>query len=137
MQQSINDTWDAPPTEALKPLAPRVPKFTHGALLRAVLDTLNQHYAVAWAGQFNSGTFIMDGHQGKKRAIRCNVMPNGFACPDILGQMSDGRFLAVEVKVGRDTFRPGQAEFLNFVQKSGGVSILARSIKDVTFALEA
>jgi hypothetical protein len=58
-------------------------------------------------------------------------------CADILGQMADGRFLAIEVKAARGQATEAQVAFLLQVRRAGGVAILARSIEDVQAGLEA
>ncbi len=51
---------------------------------------------------------------------------------DILGCLPDGRFLAIEVKNGKDG-KPteDQLEFLKQVMKRGGIGFIARSLDDV------
>lgn len=48
-----------------------------------------------------------------------------------------GRFVAVEVKVGRDRLRPAQKTFAEAVARNNGVVILARSVEDVAVNLFA
>lgn len=48
-----------------------------------------------------------------------------------------GRFVAIEVKVGRDRLRPAQKAFAEAVVRSGGIVILARSLEDVAVNLLA
>jgi hypothetical protein len=50
---------------------------------------------------------------------------------DLIGWTKDGRFLAVEVKSDTGRVTTEQANFLLAVRKSGGVGILARSLKDI------
>jgi hypothetical protein len=53
-------------------------------------------------------------------------------CADILGQLRDGRFLAVECKApNRGSATAEQAEFLRLVASNGGVAILARCVADI------
>lgn len=48
-----------------------------------------------------------------------------------------GRFVAIEVKVGRDRLRPEQKAFAEIVARNGGVVILASSLEDVAVNLVA
>lgn len=52
---------------------------------------------------------------------------------DIIGILWDGRFLAIEVKTPqrRKNVSPAQEEFLNGVNKAGGVGFVATDINDV------
>lgn len=56
---------------------------------------------------------------------------------DILGLTPEGRFLAIEVKTatGRQTFE--QKQFEDAVKANNGIYILARSIDDVRWLVEA
>ena len=56
-------------------------------------------------------------------------------CPDVLGQLKDGRFLAVEVKAQAGRLRPEQALFLERIRCAGGVAFVARDLRDVLRAL--
>jgi len=47
-----------------------------------------------------------------------------------------GRFVGVEVKVGRDRQHPEQAKFERAIVNAGGVYILARSVDDVASRLK-
>lgn len=52
-------------------------------------------------------------------------------CPDVLGQMKDGRLLGVEVKAPDGRLRPEQALFLERIRAAGGVGFVARDCRDV------
>lgn len=70
---------------------PLVQKYAkpEAAALKEVLMALTAHSAVAWCERMNCGAakigsrFVRFGWKG---------------CPDVLGQLKDGRFLGVEVK---------------------------------------
>jgi len=87
------------------------------AALLEVLKALRAHSMVAWANRANSGAakvgnrFIRFGWPG---------------CPDVLGQMKDGRFLGVEVKAAKGKLRPEQSEFLTLIATAGAVAFVAR-----------
>ena len=64
----------------------------------AIQDTVLRYLAlerrVAWAHRFNTGAQVVDSPGKRRRFIRY-AFPG---CADILGQLTDGRLLAVEVK---------------------------------------
>jgi VRR-NUC domain len=79
----------------------------------------------------NTGAVKIPVPGGRDRFLRF-----GFpGCPDIIGQLIDGRLLAVEVKspTGRPTTE--QTAFLKRVADNGGVAVLAKSVDDVVAAL--
>ncbi len=90
--------------------------------LKEVLQALGAHPAVAWCERMNSGAarignrFVRFGWPG---------------CPDVLGQMKDGRLLGVEVKADKGRLRPEQAVFLERIRRAGGVAFMARDCRDV------
>jgi hypothetical protein len=110
---------------------------THGEALDAVLRFLRQDRRVAWAEHFNTGAHVVtskrkDGSTSK-RFIRY-AFPG---CSDILGQLIDGTFLAVEIKVKTDTLSDEQTAFLITVNKNGGLGFVANGIEDAQAALNA
>lgn len=106
---------------------PRRNDRPEAAALLEVLKALRAHPLVAWANRVNSGAakvgnrFIRFGWPG---------------CPDVLGQLRDGRFLGVEVKAPKGTLRPEQAEFLRLIAAAGGVAFVARDCRDVLRQLD-
>jgi hypothetical protein len=98
------------------------------AALLEVLKALRAHPLVAWAERQNSGAakvgsrFIRFGWPG---------------CADVLGQLCDGRFLAVEVKSPTGRLRPEQAVFLERINQAGGVGFMARDCRDVMRELQS
>lgn len=50
---------------------------------------------------------------------------------DILGVWADGRFLAIECKVGRNKLSDNQQAFLDNVEKAGGLALVVRDVKDL------
>ncbi len=97
------------------------------AALAEVLKALNAHPAVAWCERMNSGAakvgnrFIRFGWPG---------------CPDVLGQLRDGRLLGVEVKSRTGRPSPEQSLFLERIRAAGGVAFVARDCRDVNRELE-
>ena len=111
----------------LKPLVP-----SEHQVQTACLQYLAVCPQVAWAERMNSGAVKIPVPGGKDRFIRY-----GFpGCADIIGQLKDGRFLAIEVKspIGRVTDQ--QQKFLNRVADNKGVSLIARSVDDVMAVFE-
>ena len=90
--------------------------------LKEVMQALGAHPAVAWCERMNSGAarignrFVRFGWKG---------------CPDVLGQLKDGRLLGVEVKAAKGKLRPEQAVFLERRRTAGGVAFVARDCRDV------
>jgi hypothetical protein len=87
------------------------------AALKEVLLALSAHPAVSWCERMNSGAakignrFVRFGWPG---------------CPDVIGQLRDGRLLGVEVKAPKGKLRPEQTIFLERIRQSGGVAYMAR-----------
>lgn len=97
------------------------------AALAEVMQTLRCHPLVAWCERMNSGAakigdrFVRFGWKG---------------CPDVLGQLKDGRLLGVEVKAKDGRLRPEQSLFLERIRQAGGVGFMARDCRDVLRELE-
>ena len=98
------------------------PKPLEAAVLKAVIKALALHPRVAWAHRMNVGAF-RDGD----RYVRVGFV----GCSDIIGQTTDGRFLAVEVKRPGGKTTDAQMEFLGRVQRAGGIAFVAWSVDDV------
>jgi hypothetical protein len=97
------------------------------AALVEVLQALKAHPAVAWCERMNSGA----------ARIGTRFVRFGFkGCPDVLGQLHDGRLLGVEVKGPTGKLRPEQSVFLERVRGAGGVAFMARDCRDVLRELE-
>ena len=97
------------------------------AALLEVLKALSAHPAVAWCERMNSGAakignrFVRFGWKG---------------CPDIIGQLRDGRLVGVEVKAPKGKLRPEQTIFLERIRRAGGVAFMARDCRDVIRELD-
>jgi hypothetical protein len=94
--------------------------------LKEVIRALRSHSSVAWVQRQNTGAAKVGG-----RFVRFGWK----GCADILGQLRDGRFLAVEVKAPKGKLRSEQILFLEQVRAAGGVAFVARDCRDVFAAL--
>ena len=112
----------------LEQQTPRKNDRPEAAALVEVLKALNTHAAVAWCERMNSGAARMGG-----RFVRFGFK----GCPDVLGQLRDGRLLGVEVKAQAGRLRPEQAVFLERIRGAGGVAFVARDLRDVLRELGA
>ena len=123
-------TCPAPDTDLLgdEIQKPRTNSRPEAAALLEVLKALRAHPAVAWAERMNSGAAKVGG-----RFIRFGWP----GCPDVLGQMKDGRLLGVEVKSQTGRLRPEQAVFLERIRAAAGVAFVARDCRDVLRELQA
>ncbi|MEF8701533.1 MAG: VRR-NUC domain-containing protein [Candidatus Accumulibacter sp. UW20] len=110
------------------PPAPRVNDRLEAAALAEVLKTLKHHPLVAWAERQNSGVARMGG-----RFVRFGWP----GCSDVIGQLKDGRLLAVEVKAPKGKATEEQSQFLDMVRRFDGVAFLARDCRDVLRELAA
>ncbi len=112
----------------LEQQTPRKNDRREAAALVEVLKALNTHAAVAWCERMNSGA----------ARIGARFVRFGFkGCPDVLGQLKDGRMLGVEVKTKSGQLRPDQAVFLERIRGAGGVAFVARDLRDVLRELGA
>lgn len=93
-------------------LPPRHNDRPEAAALAEVLQALRHHPLVAWAERQNSGVARMGG----RRFVRFGWR----GCSDLLGQLKDGRLLAVECKAPRGRLQAEQQEFLALVSTVHG-----------------
>lgn len=111
-----------------------IPGATETEVQAAILKMLRLHPRVAWVERINVGAGkLMNDDGSAGRFVRFAFK----GCSDIVGQLRDGRFLAVEVKRHGGSLRPEQAEFLSNVNKHGGVAFVARKPDDVSVHLAA
>ena len=106
----------------LEQQTPRTNRRPEAAALVEVLKALRTHPAVAWCERMNTGAAKVEG-----RFIRFGFK----GCPDVLGQLKDGRLLGVEVKAQAGRLRPEQALFLERIRCAGGVAFVACDLRDV------
>jgi hypothetical protein len=103
--------------------AKKMPSSNTNKLTKAILNWLNASGFKAWR---NNTTGIWD---AKKHVWRKHHGELGVS--DILGmQKKTARFIAVEVKFGKDKLSPDQIRFLNDIKRGGGIAIEAKSFDD-------
>ena len=86
-------------------------------LTAAVIETLTLHGYTVWRN--NAGR------------SRNNVRLSPAGTPDVIGYDSEGRFVGVEIKVGRDKPRESQIEWMARAQQAGCRVCVVRSIAEV------
>ncbi len=95
------------------------PGASESQVLSAVLALLRRHPAVAWVERMQVGAYETD-----ERYIRYGFV----GLSDVIGQMKDGRLLAVEVKREHGgVVSAAQQAFIDRVRAHGGVSGIVRS----------
>jgi len=96
-------------------------------VVNVTLEYLAYHPKVAWAKRMNTGALKV-----QARFIRFGFV----GCADIIGQLKDGRFLAIECKSSEGRITVAQQQFLELVKRSNGVACVARRLEDVILMLE-
>lgn len=90
-------------------------------VLEAVMRYVRVNPRVAWARRINTGAARLKGFH-----VRF-----GFeGCSDIIGQLKDGRFLALECKAEKGYVTKEQQEFIDRVNRHGGLAGVVRSIDE-------
>ena len=85
----------------------------------AILAFLTHHGFKVWR-QNTTGIYDPQTGRWRKNHQGCNGVS------DIIGfRKSDGVFIGVEVKAGRDTLRDDQKQFLNELKQAGGMAFVA------------
>lgn len=98
----------------------------------AILAYLRVHPRVVWAARMNTGMAEYRAPDGRTRRVRFAFT----GCPDILGQMRDGRLLALEVKRPSGRITEDQLAFLGRAARHNALAFIARSVDDVRLALD-
>lgn len=98
--------------------------MTHGALVNDILLAVSP-IGMAWAN--NTGAL----KDANGRLVRYGLSGSS----DIIAIIR-GRFVGIEVKVGRDAHRHNQKNFAAAVRRNGGIYVLARSVDDVLNTLK-
>ena len=107
---------------AVPQAAGQYPKPPERDVLAAIVEFLPYAKIVAWWARMNTGAVKVD-----DRFVRFGFK----GCSDIIGQLRDGRFLAIEVKKIGAGPTEDQVEFLAKVQRANGVAFVAHSLDDV------
>lgn len=97
---------------------------TETNIVHAILDWLHWNKFMVWRN--NAGAHFVT-KKGKEYMIR--MSPKGV--PDIIGLSKQGNFIGIEVKKKGNKPTVEQAQFLSYVNDSGGIGLLAYSIDDV------
>jgi hypothetical protein len=98
----------------------------HSEVVRAVEQSLLALGVPAWKANTGAAVY-QDPLRRRKRFTRYGMR----GCPDVLAIMPpDGRFLGVEVKMGRDPVRDDQRRFIDAVRRAGGEVIVYRVKRD-------
>lgn len=95
-------------------------------IVKSILQYLHTVGVFAWR---NNTTGVYD---PTRKIFRKKVVKRGVS--DILG-LHGGKFLAIEVKTKTGKLSPEQEQFIDDVNKRGGLAFVARSIDDVALAL--
>ncbi len=116
-----------------KPFRLKSVKATEAQIQDAILRYLAVERRVLWAARMNSGKGKLLRPDGTQTWISF-----GFTgCPDIMGQLRDGRYLAIECKRAGGRVRPEQRAHITQAADHGAVAIIARSLEDVQKAMDA
>ncbi|MDR5799050.1 MULTISPECIES: VRR-NUC domain-containing protein [Caballeronia] len=94
-----------------------LPTIRETDVLLACLELLERHPAIAWCMRMNTGAAVF-GEGENQRFVKFSEA----GVSDIIGQLKDGRFLAVEVKRPGNTPTDDQWAFLRNVASGGGVA---------------
>jgi hypothetical protein len=100
-------------------------KTPEGAVVKVCLDYLKLRGAYVWRN--NTGAL----RDKKNRPVFFGRVGSS----DIIGLLPGGRFIAVECKAPGGHPGEHQIEFLNQVEKMGGLAVIARSVEDLEKSL--
>lgn len=96
---------------------------THTNLIKLSLIALSQNnLATAWQNDTGVGRSMTG-----DRVIKFGLKGSS----DIIGITRSGKFLAVEIKVGKDNLRPEQLVFKDVVEKNNGKYFLIRNEDEI------
>lgn len=98
---------------------------TEQSLIKPCIDLLTLRGCFVW--RQNAGGMKAT-YKGRDRFIRFSHQEG---ISDIIGIAPDGRFIAVELKVGKNKPTDAQATFLAEVKARGGIAIVAYSVEEL------
>jgi hypothetical protein len=101
-------------------------KVSETALVKGCLEYLKLKRIMAWRMNSGGAIPIVSAKYGRRAVY---LGPKGLS--DIIGMLPGGRFLAVEVKVGRKKPTPAQSEFLSWVNDAGGLGVVVWSLEEL------
>lgn len=130
-----NLRWTPESLAAARQLAARqqaTPRVREADIQRAILAALQLHPRVAWIARMNVGVMRRPNADGSERAVKFGFP--GLA--DLVGQLVDGRLLALECKRADGQLTGDQRAFLSRVAGNGGVAAVVRSVGDALAAIE-
>jgi hypothetical protein len=107
---------------------------TEAQILSSVLEYLAWNPRVAWAARINSGAVINPEGQYVP-FYRLLKIPKA-TMPDIIGQLTDGRFFGIECKRHGMYPTPAQNVFLQTVIENRGLARVVSSIEQVAACFE-
>jgi len=99
---------------------------TEKQIQKTILDFLHYHPNIAWVERMNVGAHVVIDRNGR-RFIRYAFK----GCSDVIGQLKNGKLLAVEVKSQKGKLTIYQSEFLKKVNDNGGVALVVRSVDEL------
>lgn len=107
---------------------------------REALAALTRHPAVAWIRRYNSADVPIIG-SGKYRRITCVRAAPGieFKQLDLMGQLKDGRLLAIEMKTKnpkRGEHYEKQVQEIEYINTHGGIAYMADSAESAIQRLD-
>lgn len=107
--------------------------MTHDELLAAIIVECAD-IAILWDNPSGVARYKKD---GRSWSVMYGVGPKsktngkGGGGLDLIGiRRSDGRFVAIDAKVGRDKLSASQLKFCRWVRMAGGIAGEARSVED-------
>lgn len=110
--------------------------MTHASLIAAIIEDASDRNT-ARLFKNASGMATRKRKDGKPSVIKYGVGPSGGGGHDLIGwRMSDGKFISIDAKVGRDKLSDAQIKWMNWVIHGGGLSGEARSVEDARRIIE-
>lgn len=103
--------------------------YLQGRIVMFVKEQGGVLYRVNVGGIYREGKEEYNETVGRKVRQKGNWIQSGSTkgVPDLVGMTSGGRFLAVEVKYGKDTMKPIQEKRRNEILSTGGIHIIAKT----------
>lgn len=115
---------------ALRMMRIRQRQEEHAQLVMAIIVRLKYDGRVGWLVRQNTGTFLsLDG----KRRVRCGWKGQ----LDILGQLANGRMLAIDAKTGDSRPTKDQRATIDTINKHGGLAFCARSVQQAVNEIDS